>query len=289
MEINGRDIAQGIYDDLKIRVQKLLGQDITPTLVVFLVGEDPGSKAYVLQKQIRGQDIKAQVDVLSFPQNTTTDKLLTELGTLYNKTSVHGVIVQRPLPEQVNASAINDAINPEKDVDGFLPDSPFNPPIVLATVRFLEEAYKKKGEGQPDLISWLKTKKIIVIGKGETAGKPVLDYLNEQGLSPVVIDSRTENPDDVKRSADIIISGVGRPGILTSKNIKKGAILVGIGIHREDDGKLHGDYNDDDVKGVAAFYTPTPRGVGPVNVAMLLSNLVLAAEQVSEHLHVLPA
>ena len=279
MEIDGREISQTIYDDLKIRVQKLLDAGTAPSLTVFLVGEDPGSKAYVLQKQLRGQDIKAEVNVLKFPQNTTTEKLLTELGTLYSKTTVHGVIVQRPLPEQINASAINEAINPEKDVDGFLPDSPFNPPIVLAAVRFLEEAYKKRPEGQPDLFTWLKTKKIVVIGKGETAGKPIADYFNEKGLSPVVIDSKTQNPDEVKKSADIIVSGVGRPGILTSKNIKKGAVLVGIGIFRGEDGKLHGDYNDDDVKGVTAFYTPTPRGVGPVNVAMLLSNLVLSAEQ----------
>ena len=121
--------------------------------------------------------------------------------------------------------------------------------------------------------------KIVVLGKGPTGGGSIIKYLRELGFHPTLIDSKTENPDELTKKADIIISAVGKPNIITPQNIKKGVTLIGVGIARDDDGKLHGDYNEENIKNLAAFYTPTPGGVGPVNVAMLLYNLIEATKE----------
>ena len=140
----------------------------------------------------------------------------------------------------------------------------------------LESVFKEKGIKKTNA-SYLKSKKIVVIGKGETAGKPITDLLIKNGGRPIVVDSHTSDKQAVTRSADIIISAVGKH-VLNSSDIKKGVILIGVGLYRNEEGKIKGDYNDSDVMDIASFYSPTPGGVGPVNVACLMKNLVKAAE-----------
>jgi methylenetetrahydrofolate dehydrogenase (NADP+)/methenyltetrahydrofolate cyclohydrolase len=129
-----------------------------------------------------------------------------------------------------------------------------------------------------ELLSWLKAKTIVLIGKGDTAGKPLFDYLSEIGTRPQLIDSKTENPQELTKQADLIISSVGKPEIIKPDMLKQGVILIGVGISKDAAGKLHGDYEEDAIQTIASAYTPTPGGVGPVNVAMLLNNLVTATE-----------
>lgn len=267
MIINGREIANEILDDLKKRVEKLKSKGITPHLAIILVGKDPQSESYVSQKELKGTKIGAKISVKRLALSVKTEKLLKTIEQLNNDSNVHGVIVQRPLPPQINSSSIVQTIEPTKDVDGFRNDSKFKPPIALAVIKILNEVDKN-----------FLNKKIVVIGKGETGGSPVIKELIKQGAFVEVIDSRTENKENIIKNADIVISAVGKPNIINSKMIKNGAILISVGLHKEADGKLHGDYNEEEIKDKASFYTPTPGGVGPVNVAMLLKNLVKAAE-----------
>jgi methylenetetrahydrofolate dehydrogenase (NADP+)/methenyltetrahydrofolate cyclohydrolase len=131
----------------------------------------------------------------------------------------------------------------------------------------------------PERLNWLKSKNIVVLGKGATAGGPILKYLNKLSVNPTQIDSKTPSPDELIKKADIVISAVGKPNTITPEKIKKDVTLIGVGIFRGEDGKLHGDYDEANIKNIAGFYTPTPGGVGPVNVAMLLDNLLNTTEK----------
>jgi methylenetetrahydrofolate dehydrogenase (NADP+)/methenyltetrahydrofolate cyclohydrolase len=294
MLINGKHIAEQIFSDLKQRVSSL---NFTPKLGVILVGEDPASEAYVMQKQLKADNINAEVAIFQFPIDTQTETLLDKIRSLNSDSTTHGIIVQRPLPPHINTDVLQEEIDESKDVDGFKSTSPFHVPVVLAVLRILNEVYVSlRAKEMSDAISssqiaasptaprndnllvWLKTKQVVLIGKGSTAGKPLMDYLNEMGVAFQSIDSKTENPEEITKQADIIISSVGKGSIITREMIKPGVVLIGIGIFRGEDGKLHGDYEEEQIKDIAAFYTPTPGGVGPINVAMLLENLVMAAE-----------
>lgn len=265
MKIDGKKIAQLILDDLKLRIQKL---NIVPHLAIILVGSDPASIAYVNQKKIKGEQIGAKITVINLESGIQNSELKEIIDKLNNDKSVHGVIVQQPLPPAINIEEITQTIDQKKDVDGFHIDSEFKSPIAAAVIEILKDVP-------------LKSKNIVVVGKGETGGKLIIQGLERIGFNPIVIDSKTENPQMLTKNADIIISAVGKPNMITGAMIKKGVILISIGMHKEKDGKLHGDYNEEEIKSKASFYTPTPGGVGPVNVAMLLKNLVLSAGRIN--------
>lgn len=273
MVINGRAIAREILDELKIRVANLKGKGITPTLAIILIGNNPESEAYVEQKEIRAAKIGVDVKVFRLDKNVPESELIGTIERLNNDNNVHGIIVQRPVGG-VSSEVLNDAVNPNKDVDGFHPNSPFDPPIAQAVFKILESIKVD-----------LKNKRITIIGKGQTGGAPIIKALTKSGLYSLlnIIDSKTkeDEKEQMLKNSDIIISAVGKPNVISSKDIKKGSILISIGLSMGEDRKLHGDYDESDIKNVASFYTPTPGGVGPVNVAMLLKNLVEAAEQKS--------
>ncbi len=302
MKIDGREIADEIFQDLKKRVGELEKkglpagrQGVIPHLAVILVGEDPASKVYVMQKKARGEDIDVTVDLFHYPKNVSISDLLDKVRELNSNPQIHGIIVQRPLPEHINQDVLEKEIIDAKDVDGFKPESPFIVPIVLAVLLILEEVFYSSSEMQSiesrssrlanarsnnnEFLNWLKSKNIVLLGKGSTAGKPIFDYFTEIGAQPTLIDSKTENPESITKQADIIISSVGKKDLIKPEVIKKEVILISIGINRGADGKLHGDYDEEKIQEMASFYTPTPGGVGPVNVAMLLANLVTSAEK----------
>lgn len=263
------------------------------------MGDDPASESYVAQKKKKGEALGAVVDVLVFPKNVSQRELVVRIQELNRNPKVHGIIVQRPLPNHVEEQVIDEAVSPEKDVDGFLEESPFQEPITLAVDALLKEALKEIAAmphhkdqislniadyaGIDDYIkneykAWIQQKKVIVIGKGKTGGTPIINYFHSLNVIPEVIDSKTPNPSEITKQADIIITTVGKPNVLSKDAIKKGVILIAIGMHRGKDGKLHGDYEENDIEGIADVYTGVPGGVGPVNVAMLLSNLIEAAK-----------
>lgn len=269
MKINGKKIADKIYTDLKKRVREIIQKNTASCLAIILVGDDPASVAYVRQKEIKGKLIDAKIIIKHFPDSISQSTLLLAIKQFNNDNKINGIIVQKPLPPQIDANKIILAINPQKDIDGFNPLSKFQPPLALAVLRILEEIFSKKS----NFIKWLKSKNIVLLGKGETGGRPIINMFEKMGISPQIIDSKTPNPSLITKNADIIISAVGKPNMVRGEMIKKGVILISVGLSRRNDGKLHGDYDENEIKNIASFYTPELGGVGPVNVAMLLKNL----------------
>lgn len=275
MKIDGREIASEILENLKNRVEKLKIKNVFPHLYIILLSGDSSSESYVKQKMLRANDIGVKITLDRESPQISTEKLLRKIEALNNDSLVHGIIVQRPMPETLTQEKIANAVTSQKDVDGFNPNSKFGVPVALAVLKLLKTIHPK------NFNNWLKSQKITMIGKGITAGKPIINSLQKLGVQPLIIDSKTTNRIDILSSADIIISAVGKADVFRSFEIKKGAILIGVGLHKETNGKFHGDFNEEKIQNVASFYSPTPGGVGPVNVAMLMKNLVEACENQS--------
>lgn len=277
MKIDGKQIAQDILDNLKEQIEKLKKKNIIPKLAIILIGNDPASAAYVKQKILTAKKIGIKTSLFQYANSISAKALLSRLNDLNHLSTVHGIIVQQPLPQDINLKRVVNVIDPKKDVDGFHPESKFQTPIAMSVLKILEEIFLR-GAVTPlrgELRRWLKSKKIVVIGKGETGGKPIIDMFEKMDIKPQIIDSKTKTPEKSTKKADIIICAVGKANILKPQMFKKGVILIGIGISKGKSAKLMGDYAENEVKNIASFYTPTPGGVGPVNVAMLFKNLVL--------------
>jgi methylenetetrahydrofolate dehydrogenase (NADP+)/methenyltetrahydrofolate cyclohydrolase len=280
MRLSGKDISQKLYDDLKKRVAKLQKKNITPHLVVLLVGENPASVAYVKQKQKNGEELGAKVTVLNYKTDVTTVELEEKVKLLNIDPFVHGILIQRPLPDQVDEKKLELITDPQKDIDGFHPDSPYTLPLPLAVVKILEEVFVLQTKQKPSgFNSWLKKQNIALLGKGPTGGGPIITYLKTLTVMPHLIDSKTRHPEEVLKKADIVISAVGRENTLKPEQLKPGVVLISVGINRNKENKLHGDYDEEAIRDIASYYTPTPGGVGPVNVAMLWENLLTATEK----------
>lgn len=281
MKLDGRLIADTILDNLQKTVAELKKKDIIPTLAVIQVGDDPASTAYIRQKQKAADQIGAMLIHKKLPENCSAQSINVTIQQCNNDPSVHGIILQRPLPTPLNAQSISlcSAILSSKDVDGFLPNSAYPVPVAAAVEKILEtmHQFENPAEDQKKFYEWLKSKKVVVLGRGDTAGKPIAEALIKRGSNVTIVHSQTPHPDDVIRAADIVISCVGRPNVVRRDNIKIGSILLSVGLWRNGEGRLHGDYEEDEVKDVASYFMPTPGGVGPVNVAALMTNLVSAA------------
>lgn len=277
MVIDGKEIASEILEDLKNRVGELKKESITPHLAVILVGDDASSHAYVRQKELKAQQIGVLLSVFRFNADITEEELTTTIKKLNNDATIHGIIIQRPLPHHINGDTITLATHPSKDVDGFHPESPFDPPVALAVWKILEKIHSQLS-GTENLLHWLRSQSIVLLGKGQTAGKPILSYLLKYSLNPTVIDSKTKNLDELIKKATIIISAIGKPHTLPTHLISPHTSVIGVGMSKGEDGKMHADYDQVEIKEKASFYTPVPGGVGPVNVAMLLSNLISSTQ-----------
>ncbi len=283
MLLDGRTVANHILANLLIRVDELEEKyDIQPHLAVMRVGEDPAITSYINQKAKMAKEIGAVLSIYNFPENVKQDELKKSIDFLQSQTgesAIHGLILQLPVPKHIDYEALILDIHPDKDVDGFRPNSPFTIPIASAILKLLEIPMIKESITTGDSFNeWLISKRIVVMGKGKTGGQPVIDLLEEHGASVSVIDSKTQNVSEITQNADIIVTAVGRPNTLTKDMIKKDSILIGIGMGMDKDGKFIGDYNEQDIKDKASWYTPIPGGVGPVNVACLMENLTLSAE-----------
>jgi methylenetetrahydrofolate dehydrogenase (NADP+)/methenyltetrahydrofolate cyclohydrolase len=256
MKIDGRTIADGILTKLR---DEVAGMAPKPILAVILAGDDPASVAYIKQKQKAAETIGAKL-LLSHD--------LSDIEKLNHDPSVHGLIIQRPLPKELgDVQQLLNTVKPGKDVDGFVPDSPFEVPVAMAVWEILKSIRYQVAE-----------KKVVIVGRGETAGAPIARYFAKQHFATSQIHSQTPNPEEIMKDADVIISCVGKSRVVTREAVKPGAILISVGIWRDSEGKLHGDYEEDEIADIASAYTPTPGGVGPVNVACLMRNLVHAAQ-----------
>lgn len=313
MIIDGRLIAQEIKDSLKIKVKNLKKSVLSPHLAVILLGSDPGSVVYVRQKKKAGEEIGIIVSIFQKEGDQDTWKvtqsqsgapsrwrnlkftLIDLVNKLNNDSSVHGIIIQRPISIEISKEELDNIVRPEKDVDGFHPQSKFDPPIALAVWKILQWIYhnnatmkgvinnKSKLENWKigkleNFFLWLSQKKILVIGRGETAGKPIANYLENNNIKFKVAHSKTTGLNKLCLNSDIIISCVGRPNIISPDMVSKKSIVIGVGLHA-DDNKLQADYDQDQIGKKVAYFTPVPGGVGPVNVSCLMENVVVAARK----------
>lgn len=276
MKIDGRIISSNLQSKLKVRVKNLKKRGIIPTMAIILVGHNDASNIYVRQKSLKAKEIGAEVEVIKTKQTVTNKEIEKIIRKLDKNPKIHGIIIQRPAPESINADILNELISEVKEIDGFGSKSIYPVPVALAAWKMIEEVFRYQNL-KMDFKNWLKSKKIAVIGKGVTAGRPIIDHFKKKGIPVNVVDSKTKNKEKILKSADILITAVGKT-ILSSNQIKKGAILIGVGLYSDSNGKLRGDYDNSDVENIAGYYSPTPGGVGPVNVSCLLENLIKSAE-----------
>ena len=281
MRIDGKAIADGILESLVPEVLTLKKKGCIPALAVIQVGDDPASTAYINQKKKAAERIGAVLKHEKLPADVSYHHVNMLIHEDNANPAIHGLIVQRPLPKELgDTTQILNQVAPQKDVDGFVPSSPFTVPVAAAVLTILEEAYRLTGSRpvSQNFSDWLRYQRIAVIGRGDTAGKPIAHLLTMEVCEPSIIHSQTPNPKQIIKDADIVISCVGKERVITADSLRHGAILIGVGIHRDVKGKLRGDYEEEQIKDIASFYTPTPGGVGPVNVACLMQNLIIAAK-----------
>jgi methylenetetrahydrofolate dehydrogenase (NADP+) / methenyltetrahydrofolate cyclohydrolase len=286
--IDGRAIAEKVYVDLRREIAELKIKGITPRLAVILVGDDPASRAYVRSKDKMCRELGLHSVKLELAASTTQADLLSRVGELNADPSIHGILVQSPPPQHIDEAAIVRALDPRKDVDGFHPEnvaklvlddpSGFVPCTPLGVQRLLIES-KINTNGAH----------VVVLGRSMIVGKPLALLLmqkNEKANATVtVVHSRSRDLAETIRSADIIVAAIGRAEFVKADHVRKGAVVIDVGINRIEDAaiergyRLVGDVAFDEVSKKASAITPVPGGVGPMTIAMLMSNTVKAAQQ----------
>lgn len=273
--IDGKSIAKELRESLAPRVAALKEQGITPGLTVIVVGDDPASAIYVRNKERACVKLGMNSQVLRFPAETTQEEILNTVRLLNQDDSVHGILVQLPLPRHIDEQAVLRAIDPDKDVDGFHAMNAGRlmngePGFVACTPKGVMRLLEVSGVE-------LDGKNAVVVGRSNIVGKPMALLLLQKNCTVTIAHSHTKDLAAVTRSADMLVVAVGRAGFITGDMIKPGAAVMDVGINRVD-GKVVGDVDFESAKEVASCITPVPGGVGAMTIAMLMENTVEAAE-----------
>ncbi|GGJ62410.1 methylenetetrahydrofolate dehydrogenase (NADP+)/methenyltetrahydrofolate cyclohydrolase [Anoxybacillus voinovskiensis] len=273
--INGVELASAKRAQLAKEVEELKNLGIEPGLAVILVGDDPASHSYVKGKQKACAEVGIRSTLLTFPATITESMLLEQIDQLNRDETVHGILVQLPLPSHINELKVIEAIAPEKDVDGFHPINvgrmmvgqkaflPCTPYGILFMVQSLGVE--------------IAGKHVVVVGRSNIVGKPVGQLFLREHATVTYCHSKTKDLAAITRQADILIVAVGKANLIGAEHVKEGAIVIDVGVNRLENGKLCGDVRFDEVKEVASYLTPVPKGVGPMTITMLLHNTVEAA------------
>ncbi|EOB8054104.1 bifunctional methylenetetrahydrofolate dehydrogenase/methenyltetrahydrofolate cyclohydrolase FolD [Staphylococcus aureus] len=272
--LDGKQIAKDYRQGLQDQVEALKEKGFTPKLSVILVGNDGASQSYVRSKKKAAEKIGMISEIVHLEETATEEEVLNELNRLNNDDSVSGILVQVPLPKQVSEQKILEAINPEKDVDGFHPinigklyidEQTFVPCTPLGIMEILKHAAID-----------LEGKNAVVIGRSHIVGQPVSKLLLQKNASVTILHSRSKDMASYLKDADVIVSAVGKPGLVTKDVVKEGAVIIDVGNTPDENGKLKGDVDYDAVKEIAGAITPVPGGVGPLTITMVLNNTLLA-------------
>ena len=280
--IDGKATSLAVREDIKKEVSEFVEKyNKTPGLAVVIVGENPASQVYVRNKHKACGDVGMYSEVHELPENTSQEELLSLVDRLNNDDKINGILVQLPLPSHLNEEEVLLRINPKKDVDAFHPINVGK--IMIGNFSFLPCT-------PADVMELLKRynidicgKHCVIIGRSNIVGKPQAMLMLKENATVTVCHSKTQGLANVTKQADILVAAVGRANFVTADMVKKDAVVIDVGINRNEDGKLCGDVDFSDVEKVASYITPVPGGVGPMTITMLLKNTLTAArEQIDE-------
>ena len=274
--IDGKKISAKIKQELKLEVEYLKKTGIYPKLAVIMVGDNSASKVYVKNKSKACSEIGIEYEEYLLPETTKMEELLSIIKILNNREDIHGILLQSPIPNHLNIREAFSNIDYRKDVDGFNPinvgklcigEDSFISCTPYGITKLLEE-YEINIEG----------KNVVIIGRSNIVGKPLIQCLLNKNATVTICHSKTKNIEEITKRADIIIVAIGKNKFLKKEMVKNGAVIIDVGINRNELGKLEGDVDFENVKEVASFITPVPGGVGPMTIAMLMNNVVKAAQ-----------
>lgn len=274
--LDGKAVSLKVKESVKVRAEELKKFGVEPTLAVILVGEDKASQTYVRAKEKACNEYGIKSVAHRLSENTTQAELLALINVLNLDDSIHGILVQLPLPKHIDTNTVLATIDPAKDVDGFHAVNVgklvsgldgFVPCTPLGVMEILKE-YDIEVAGL----------NAVVIGRSNIVGKPMANLLLNASATVTVTHSKTKNLKEICKNADLIVAAIGKPFFLKADMVKDGAVVVDVGINRLDDGRLVGDVDFDEVAPKCSYITPVPGGVGPMTIAMLLNNTILATQ-----------
>ncbi len=277
MIINGKELAKQIRSDLKKEVDALREDGIIPKLAVIMVGNDKASEVYVRNKSKACNEVGIEFEEFLKDENTTQEELIELIDELNKREDIDGILLQSPIPKQLDIRQAFNRIDEKKDVDGFNPinvgklaigEDCFISCTPYGVIKMLE-AYNIEIEG----------KRAVVIGRSNIVGKPLAQCLLNKNATVTICHSKTRELESIVKEADIVVAALGRPKFVTANMIKDGAVVIDVGINRTDDGKLVGDVDFENIENKASYITPVPGGVGPMTIAMLMNNVVKAAKE----------
>lgn len=274
--INGKEISNTIRTDIHKEVQHLIEKGITPGLAVILVGEDPASHTYVANKEKACKELGIYSTLIKLPEDTTEEELLAQIEQLNEASEIDGILVQLPLPKQINEQKVIETISPMKDVDGFHPNSVGK--MLLGQETFLPctpHGIMKLLEHTNISVAG---KHAVVIGRSHIVGVPMGQLLLQHDATVTYCHSKTQNLKEMTKQADILVVAVGRAKMITADYVKDGAVVIDVGMNRDENNHLCGDVDFDSVVEKASAITPVPGGVGPMTITMLMYNTVQSAK-----------
>ncbi|MCJ0579673.1 bifunctional methylenetetrahydrofolate dehydrogenase/methenyltetrahydrofolate cyclohydrolase [Enterococcus cecorum] len=275
--LNGKKLAQKLQQEMTQEVTELKEKGLQPGLAVILVGEDPASQVYVRNKERAANNIGMYSVVYRLPETTSEADLITKIEELNHDDKVHGILVQLPLPKHINEDLVLDTIDPAKDVDGFHPMNLGNlfagkPTMIPCTPAGIMELIKLSGLD-------LAGKNAVIIGRSNIVGKPMAHLLLQANATVTICHSKTKDLPKVAKQADVLVVAIGRANFVTADFVKEGAVVIDVGINRDENNKLTGDVKFDEVAPLTSYITPVPGGVGPMTITMLMRQTIDAAKR----------
>ena len=275
--LNGKELAQKLQQEMTQEVTELKEKGLQPGLAVILVGEDPASQVYVRNKERAANNIGMYSVVYRLPETTSEAELIAKIEELNHDDKVHGILVQLPLPKHINEDLVLDTIDPAKDVDGFHPMNLGNlfagkPTMIPCTPAGIMELIKLSGLD-------LAGKNAVIIGRSNIVGKPMAHLLLQANATVTICHSKTKDLPKVAKQADVLVVAIGRANFVTADFVKEGAVVIDVGINRDENNKLTGDVKFDEVAPLTSYITPVPGGVGPMTITMLMRQTIDAAKR----------
>lgn len=275
--LNGKELAQKLQQEMTQEVTELKEKGLQPGLAVILVGEDPASQVYVRNKERAANNIGMYSVVYRLPETTSEAALIAKIEELNQDDKIHGILVQLPLPKHINEELVLDTIDPAKDVDGFHPMNLGNlfagkPTMIPCTPAGIMELIKLSGLD-------LAGKNAVIIGRSNIVGKPMAHLLLQANATVTICHSKTKDLPKVAKQADVLVVAIGRANFVTADFVKEGAVVIDVGINRDENNKLTGDVKFDEVAPLTSFITPVPGGVGPMTITMLMRQTIDAAKR----------